>query len=177
MFDTVFGLPVHILVIHVVVVLGPLTALLAIGYAARPAWRPALAWWLVAGAVLTGITGIVAGASGEDLERRVRALPDVTPARLEIVHDHAEAGDLARVLCILLMLLVLAAVFALLPPSGEPRVGGRAVGLVTAVALVVVGLGTTASVTLTGHSGAKAAWADQVQGPLPPEGSGGGEGD
>ncbi len=175
MFDTVFGLPVHILVIHVVVVLGPLTALLAIGYAARPAWRPALAWWLVAGAVLTGLTGFVAAASGEDLERRVAALPTVSPAQLATVHEHAEAGDLARTLCLLLMLVVLAAVFGLLPPGGSPRFGGRGVGLVTAAALLVLSLGTLTSLTLTGHSGATASWADQVSGPLPPEGQGGGD--
>ena len=34
MFDTIAGLPVHILVIHAVVAFAPLAALLAIGYAA-----------------------------------------------------------------------------------------------------------------------------------------------
>jgi len=174
LFDTIAGLPVHILVIHVVVVIGPLTAVLATAYAVRPTWRLALRWWLVGSAVLTGVTGAVAGASGEDLERRVRQIPGASASQLALVHDHAEAGDLARALCLLLMLVVLAAVWALLPPVGGPRLGGRPMALLTSVVLVLVSVGTLASVTLTGHSGAKASWADKVQGPLPAEGPGGG---
>ena len=37
MFDTVLGLPVHVLVIHTVVILGPVTGLTAVGYAVRDA--------------------------------------------------------------------------------------------------------------------------------------------
>ena len=47
MFDTIAGLPVHILVIHAVVAFAPLAALLAIGYAVRPAWRRVLRWPVV----------------------------------------------------------------------------------------------------------------------------------
>lgn len=39
MFDTVFGLPLHTLVVHAVVVLVPLAALGTVAIAAVPAWR------------------------------------------------------------------------------------------------------------------------------------------
>ncbi|MEZ5096403.1 MAG: DUF2231 domain-containing protein [Nocardioides sp.] len=38
MFDTIGGLPIHPLVVHAAVVLGPLAALLLLGYAFRPGW-------------------------------------------------------------------------------------------------------------------------------------------
>ena len=172
MFDTVFGLPVHILVIHVVVVLGPVAALIAVAYAVRPAWRGALKWWLVAAAVATGVTGMVAGGSGEDLERRVRALPGATAAQLAQVHDHAEAGGLAQGVCLAFMVVVLVAVFAVLPAQGSARWGGSAVAAVAVVGVVLVSLATVTSVTMTGHSGARASWADKIVGSLPPEGPG-----
>ena len=53
-FDTIAGLPVHILVIHAVVAFAPLAALLAIGYAVRPAWRRVLRWPVALLAVATG---------------------------------------------------------------------------------------------------------------------------
>lgn len=166
MFDTVLGLPVHILVIHIVVVIGPLAALLAIGYAARPAWRPALRWPLVAAAIATGVFGFIAGESGEALERRVKVTRAGDSAALALVHDHTQAGDLTKAVCMAFMILVLIAVFVLLPARGAPR-GGAVLGLVTAVVLSAAAVGTIASITITGHSGVTAAWAAQVTGPAP----------
>lgn len=161
MLDTIAGLPVHVLVIHAVVVIAPLTALAAIWYAVRPASRPGLKWPLTAGALVTGVTGLIAGSSGEALERRVTAANAGDAAAIKLVHDHAEAGDLARIFCLGLMVVVLAAIFALLPPAGAPRFGAGLAN-VTAALLVLAALATTGSVILTGHSGAKAAWADQI---------------
>ena len=155
MFDTVAGLPVHVLIIHAVVVIAPLTALMAIWYAVRPASRASLRLPLAAGAVITGVSGLIAGASGEALEHRVRAADSADAAALALVHDHAEAGDLARILCLVLMVVTLAAVFYLLPL-------GAAVAKVTASAVILASVAAMGSVIITGHTGAKAAWADQV---------------
>ena len=146
MFDTVAGLPVHVLIIHAVVVIAPLTALMAIWYAVRPASRASLRLPLAAGAVITGVSGLIAGASGEALEHRVRAADSADAAALALVHDHAEAGDLARILCLVLMVVTLAAVFYLLPATG-PAPLGAAVAKVTASAVILASV---------------AAWADQV---------------
>jgi hypothetical protein len=161
MFDTVAGLPVHVLIIHAVVVIAPLTALMAIWYAVRPASRAYLRLPLAAGAVITGVSGLIAGASGEALEHRVRAADSADAAALALVHDHAEAGDLARILCLVLMVVTLAAVFYLLPATG-PAPLGAAVAKVTAAAVILASVAAMGSVIITGHTGAKAAWADQV---------------
>lgn len=160
MFDTIMGLPVHVLVIHAVVVLGPLAALLAIAYAARPAWRATLKWPLVVGALATGFTGFVAGESGEQLERRVTASDSGDAAALALLHDHTEAGDLAKILCLLFMVVVLVAVFWALPATGRAKYG--AIGLVASLAIGLASLAAIGSIAYTGHTGAKAAWADQI---------------
>jgi hypothetical protein len=173
MFDTIAGLPVHILVIHVVVVLGPIAALMAIAYAVRPAWRARLRMPLSVLAVLTGLAGLVAGESGETLERRVKAADGSDAAAMAVLHAHTEAGDLAKVVCLAFMVVTLALVWTLLkPPAHTPNSGERAgargpLAAVAVGALVLMSLGTLYSVTVTGHTGAKAAWADQVQGPAP----------
>ena len=63
------GLPAHILLIHVVVVLAPIAGLAAIAYAAAPRWRGYLAWplgvlspagaFFVYQSVVTGHSGAV----------------------------------------------------------------------------------------------------------------------
>ncbi len=161
MFDTIAGLPVHVLIIHAVVVLGPLTALAAIWYAVRPASRAGLRLPLAAGALVTGITGLIAGASGEALQHRVRAADSADAAAIQLVHEHAEAGDLARIMCLALMVVTLAAVFVLIPAKGAARFGDL-LGKLTAGVLIITALAATGSIVYTGHTGAKAAWADQV---------------
>lgn len=183
MFDKIAGLPVHILIIHVVVVLGPIAALMAIAFAVRPVWRARLRMPLSVLAVLTGLAGLIAGESGEALERRVTAADGGDAAAMATLHAHTEAGDVAKVVCLAFMVLTLALIWTLLRPASLPRAaaadeGSEARGarpaaaqgplaLVAAVVLAAMSLGTLYSVTVTGHTGAKAAWADQVQGPAP----------
>lgn len=161
MLDTIFGLPVHILVIHVVVVVGPLAAVAAIAYALRPAWRRPLRWPLVVTAVTTAGFGMVAAGSGEELQRRVsRAGADA--ATMSLVSEHAEAGEVTQVLGVVFAVAVGAAVFALLPSTGGPRWGHERLGALWAVGLVVLSLALLGSITVTGHSGATAAWTQVV---------------
>jgi di/tricarboxylate transporter len=76
---------------------------------------------------------------------------------MALVHDHAEAGDMAQAICLVFMAVVLVAVlWSLKPNAGGP------LALATVVGLVLVALATIGSVSVTGHSGAKAAWADVV---------------
>lgn len=176
MFDTIAGLPVHVLIIHVVVVIGPIAALTAIAYAVRPAWRARLRMPLSVLAVVTGLAGLVAGESGEALERRVSAANKGDAAAMAVLHAHTEAGDVAKVVCLAFMLVTLALIWTLVRPGApESEVAARGAGsarsvargpvaLVAAAALVLMSLGTIYSVTVTGHTGAKAAWADQIQG-------------
>ena len=58
------GVPLHPLVVHAVVVLGPLAALTGLAYAAVPRWRWLLRWPLVVLAVVTAVTAFVAVVAG-----------------------------------------------------------------------------------------------------------------
>ena len=60
-------MPLHPLVVHAVVVLGPLAAVTGLVYAAVPKWRWLLRWPLVVLAVVVAITALTAVAAGEDL--------------------------------------------------------------------------------------------------------------
>ncbi len=82
MFDTIAGLPVHALVVHAVVVLGPLAALMLLAYALRPTWRTGLRWPTLLLSAVAAASAFVATQSGEALEERVG-----DPA-----FDHAEKG-------------------------------------------------------------------------------------
>lgn len=157
MFDQILGLPVHVLVVHAVVVLGPLAALTAIAYAVRPGPRPNLRWWLVGFAVATGISSFVAGESGEALEHRLRDQGLVGTAA-QLVHDHAEAGDVMKVVGLVFMVAVLVAVFWLLPVDREVAAARGVLGTVGKVVIVLLALFVLYQVVVTGHTGAVAAW-------------------
>ena len=59
------GVPLHPLVVHAVVVLGPLAALAGLAYAFVPKWRWLLRWPLVVLAVVTAVASLVAVQAGD----------------------------------------------------------------------------------------------------------------
>ncbi len=87
-FDYIFGLPMHPLIIHAVVVLVPLSALVAIAFAVRPTWRHVLRWPLAVGGVVSGVTGL-----RRRRERRGAAATGVAGARQ---HDRLRPARRAR---------------------------------------------------------------------------------
>lgn len=165
MFDTIVGLPVHVLVVHAVVVLGPAAGLAAIAYAVRPSWRRALRIPLAIGAVLAGLAAAVAAQSGEALQERLVRL-GVGGSTLDAITLHAERGELARNVALAASVIVLVATFWLLrpePAGAEATVrasGGRAARVLVAVLLALAGLGVVVTTTLAGHSGSRAVWSD-----------------
>ena len=56
------GVPLHPLVVHAVVVLGPLAALTGLAYAFVPQWRWLLRWPLFVLAVVTAVAALLAVA-------------------------------------------------------------------------------------------------------------------
>ena len=152
MFDLINGLPVHVLVVHGVVVLLPLAMLGTIAIAVRPAWRITYGWLVVGLAAVAAVLVPIATSSGEALERRVG-----DPG------EHAALGD--QLIYFAVPLLVLALALVLLErrrATGKPGVGPQALPTVVAVLAVVAALATTVQVYRVGDSGAKAAWADRV---------------
>src|SRR3954469_600368 len=83
--ETVRGLPLHVLIVHAVVVLVPLVAVGTLLSALWPAVRRHFGALVVVGAI--GATALVpiATGSGENLEGQLGVQ--------EIVHDHSEWGE------------------------------------------------------------------------------------
>ena len=156
MFDYIFGLPMHALVIHAVVVLVPLSALSAIAYVLRPAWRRVLRWPTAAGAVVSGASAFVAAESGEALQRRVTTVRAGT-VDLELLRNHVDWGDRAKLLCLLFMVLTLAALWFARPPEEEsPR--GHAFDVLVGTLVVLSAVAAVVTVVLAGHAGSAVVW-------------------
>jgi hypothetical protein len=152
--DTIFGLPIHPLVVHATVVLVPGAALLVAVAAVHPRFRawigpvPALA------ALLACVLVPLSTGSGEELEHRI--------GESHLVEEHSEiAGTLIWFVVPLAALAVLG--YWLHRRSSASR--GLAVGL--ALGAVLVSGATLVDVALIGHSGAKASWSKVGSQPAP----------
>lgn len=150
------GLPAHILLVHAVVVLGPIAALAAIVYAAVPRWRRYLAWPL--GVLALGLVpvALVTAQAGEQLQMTRPA----TPA----IREHAEQGDVLKTVSVIFFVLVAAMIVVSYEPIGR-RFGflGRLREIrVLRIALLVAGALAGAfflyQSIVTGHSGAASVW-------------------
>jgi hypothetical protein len=158
------GLPAHALLVHVVVVLVPLAAIMAVCSAVWPAARRRLGVATPVVAFLALVSVPLTTHAGEWLESRVPSTP--------LVRRHVELGD--SLLPWVLALFLLAAVLWLLswrasatadgrPVGRHGAVGGRpvptAVTVVVAALSVVVAVGSVVQVVRIGDSGAKAVWS------------------
>jgi hypothetical protein len=164
------GLPAHVLLVHFVVVLVPLTALALVVASVWPVAARRIGVVLPVMALVTLASVPLATEAGEWLERHVGSDP--------LVRRHAELGD--GLLPWALGLFLLAAVVwwttrrAAAAENGTQdnaqdaeRNGGRATGrtgsvvrVAAAVLSVVVAAGAVVDVYRIGDSGAKAAWHD-----------------
>ena len=151
---TISGLPAHVLLVHALVVLVPLTALLEILCAFWPAARRRLVWLVLAfAAVTTVLTPITANAGGwlYDQERHHR----------DILNTHAERGS--WLIYFSIALLVVAVVLALLHWREVRAAKSRfAVSVLVAVLAIVVGLASIVQVVRIGDSGAQSVWGNEL---------------
>ncbi|GAA2461018.1 DUF2231 domain-containing protein [Agromyces soli] len=145
------GLPLHVLLVHAVLVLTPLCALLLVVLAVWPRARRTL--WLptLLGTALLLPIGLVTIEAGKWLEVRVPPAP--------LIQDHTARGEsIVPWLVGLLAVALAVAVWAL----GERRLTGRgarlAVSAVLAVAALAVGTGTVLTLVSIGESGSRAVW-------------------
>jgi hypothetical protein len=155
MFDQFTGLPLHVLVIHAVVVFVPLSVLVAIVFALVPRWRWVLRWPLVAGAVVSFGCTLVARLSGQAFFDRLGEPPHV--------EEHASRGLLLTWLVLAFAVVAVIAAFALTGPSPirgaiEREGPARPIQLVVAVVLILASLVAGAQVIRTGDAGARALW-------------------
>ncbi|GAB7006607.1 hypothetical protein JCM18899A_40800 [Nocardioides sp. AN3] len=159
--STIFGLPLHPLIVHATVVFVPLAALAVAAAVLAPRFRrwagPLPALLSLVALVLTPLST----STGENLER---SLPHNS-----LIEQHAELGD--QLIGFTIVLFVLAAAQWWLgrrrPVRGPGAEGhDRLRGLAVAVGLLALlaAVGTGVQVARIGHSGAKAAWADTGSG-------------
>jgi hypothetical protein len=143
----------------------------------RHAWYLRYRWAvLVVGGIGT-LGAILAAATGESLESDVRRTQGA--AALRGIHDHAEAGDVARGVAIFFFCAL--AAWVLIPwfldrrRSGQQPVGsapnesvpeGRGARVLRTVLMITTAVLATASmitVYQAGHSGATSVWNKQTQ--------------
>ncbi|KAA8957904.1 DUF2231 domain-containing protein [Mycobacterium sp.] len=148
------GLPAHILLVHFVVVLVPLTALLLIVCALWPTARRHLAWLALALAAVTAALTPVTIHAGEWLIGLIR-----NPTQVLIEHAN-RAESMTYFSVALLMVAMAIAVLHVL----EHRFEKRRPAMRIAVAILALGVGIAAVIQVyrIGETGSQAVWGGQV---------------
>ncbi len=151
---TISGLPAHVLLVHALVVLVPLTALLEILCALWPAARRRLVWLVLTFAAVTTVLTPITAEAGEWLFGQERHHRD-------ILNTHAERGS--WLIYFSVALLVVAVVLALVHRR-EVRATqpGSVVRVLVAVVAIVVGVASIVQVVRIGDSGAQSVWGNEL---------------
>jgi len=170
--DHINGLPTHPLIVHIPVAMLPLAFPGVAVMIIRRAWYERYRWAvLVIGAIGT-LGAILAAATGESLESDIRRTQGA--AAMRGIHDHAEAGDVARTVAIFFFIAL--AAWVLIPwyldsrkardetdgsaPDGR---GTRVLRTVLMITTAVLATASMVTVYRAGHSGATSVWHDQVE--------------
>lgn len=141
------GLPLHPLVVHAAVVLGPLGALTALAYAVVPRLRDRLRWPMLVMALAATGSILAAYLTGSDF---LDSRPEL--ARNPLVRTHRDRAEL------LLWLTLAFAAAAALSAWLHARAGVARLAL--AVVLAMASAAVLVQVVLTGDAGARAVWED-----------------
>jgi uncharacterized membrane protein len=149
----VFGLPLHVLVVHAVVVLVPLAVLGTVVVALWPAARRRYGWLVVGVTAAATVCVPIASGSGEDL--RDRLVPS------DLIREHAHLGD--QLLVFVAALFVVSTALVWFTRHDERSTTGRApkpLVIALAVLTVLSAVASGVQVVRIGDSGARAAWAE-----------------
>ena len=154
MLTTIAGLPAHVLLLHAMVVLAPLTALLEILCALWPAARRRLVSLVLAFAVVTTALTPITTEAGEWLYDRERHHSD-------ILNTHAARGG--WMIYFSIAMLVVAVALALVHWR-EGRSGRPGLGTTVAVAVLAIAVGAASIVQVVriGDAGARSVWANEL---------------
>jgi uncharacterized membrane protein len=149
------GLPAHVLLVHALVVLAPLTAVLEMTCALwPPARRGQLLWLTLILAVVTTVLTPITTNAGEWLY-------DLRPAADAVLQKHAELGDTMIYFSLALLVVALALVTL---RFAERREDSRRVLYHAAVAVVavLVGVASIVQVYRIGDAGAQSVWGSEI---------------
>jgi uncharacterized membrane protein len=153
--NVVNGLPAHVLLVHFIVVLAPLTALLEIACALWPAARRGQLVWLtlIFAIAVTVLTPVTTNAGGwlYDLRRN----PD------PILREHAERGD-TMIYFSLSLLVVAIALVALHFAERRAHKPGLLGNIILAVVVLAVGISSMIQIYRIGDAGAQSVWGNEI---------------
>lgn len=140
------GLPAHALLVHLVVVLLPLTAVAAVVISVWPAAQRKLTFLVPLGAILGAAAVPITTKAGEELAQKIGNPPFI--ARHENFGDQVLPWAVAMAVTTLAQWLYLR--------RGTATVPRAVLGLL----VVASAIGTATIVVLTGDSGAQAVWGN-----------------
>jgi ABC-type branched-subunit amino acid transport system permease subunit len=151
--STFNGLPAHILLVHFIVVLAPMTAVLAVICAVWPAARRRLVWLVLALAAISAILTPLTTDAGEWLQKQVGRSPTL--------HTHTKLGDTMIYFSVALIVAALLLVFVHVREHRGRSV--KPVGLWFIAAVVILAsVATAVQVYRIGDSGAAATWGNRA---------------
>ena len=147
------GLPAHVLLVHFIVILAPLTAVLAVLCAVWPAARKRLVWLVLGLAVIIVVLTPLTTDAGEWLEHQVGGSP--------LLHAHTELGD--TMIYFAVALLIAAALLALIHVREVRAQSVKPIATwIVAAIVIVAAAATTVQVYRIGDSGARVTWSDRA---------------
>jgi len=155
---SIFGLPAHPLIVHVVVVLLPLAAVTLIVAALVPRARRIAAPLALGLALVSTAAVLGAEQSGEVLQGQVK--------ETTLVRDHTRAADEVLPWAIGVVLVALGVTFAEPARRRLGKPSPRVANVIVVTLSLIVGVGATAVVIDVGHSGAKATWDNTANLPV-----------
>lgn len=148
------GLPAHVLLVHFMVVLAPLTALLVMVCALSPAARRHLVWFTLILAIVTTVLTPITTEAGEWLYN-LRRNPD------PILREHAARGGwmIYFSVALLVVALALAILHVIERRSAKRRL---AANVIVAIVALAVGISSMVQVYRIGDAGAQSVWGDEI---------------
>ncbi|MDQ1605675.1 MAG: hypothetical protein QOJ18_42 [Microbacteriaceae bacterium] len=150
------GLPAHILLVHAVVVFGPLAGLGAVVYGLAARTRNYLAWPLGVLTLMLAPMALITAQTGEQLQ--------ATRGATDAIQAHARQGDIFKytaVVFFVVVALMLAATYAPLArrvPALSGLQESRPIRIALLAVGVLAGLFLIYQSILTGHSGSSSVW-------------------
>ena len=149
------GLPAHVLLLHFMVVLVPLTALLEIVCGLWPAARRgALMWLTLILAIITAVLAPITINAGEWLYNLRR-----TPS--PILREHADRGETMTYFAVALLVVAIALVVVRV---AERRSDKRRVvtNIAVAVLALAVGISSMVQIYRVGDAGSQSVWGGEI---------------
>lgn len=152
--NVVNGLPAHVLLVHFMVVLVPLTAVLEIVCALWGAARRRLVWLVL---ILAAVSMVLTPLTIDAGEWLFNLHKDPSP----ILREHADRGELMTYFSVALLLvaILLVVLHILESRSDERRVASKAV---TALVAIAVGIASMVQIYRVGDAGSQSVWGDEI---------------